>query len=410
MIGDEFSVRLSKTVYGGDIMGRLPDSRAVFVPFALPGELVHLRIVEEKRGHARAELLEVLEPSDLRIPAPCRHFGICGGCQYQHISYPDQIKMKAEILREQLQRIGRIKEPPVDTTRPSPEPWHYRNFVQFHLTEDGSLGYYQAGGRQIFQVEECWLAENVLEELRTQLKFDNFPEIKRVGLRAGDEDELQIILESHSLETPEVTVEDLDVSLVHISPAGRLVLAGSQAIYYRILERMFRVSAGSFFQVNTAMVEAMVKYVVEEAEPFPGMNILDVYCGVGLFSAFLAQYARKLIGIEVSTSAGEDFEYNLDDFDNVELYEASAELVLPLLNFKPDLIVVDPPRAGLGRRAIDSLLKTRADRLIYVSCDPATLARDARRLVNGGYHLIKVTPFDLFPQTYSIESISVWEY
>ena len=154
----------------------------------------------------------------------------------------------------------------------------------------------------------------------------------------------------------------------------------------------------------------MVKYVVEEAEPFPGMNILDVYCGVGLFSAFLAQYARKLIGIEVSTSAGEDFEYNLDDFDNVELYEASAELVLPLLNFKPDLIVVDPPRAGLGRRAIDSLLKTRADRLIYVSCDPATLARDARRLVTGGYHLIKVTPFDLFPQTYSIESISVWEY
>ena len=391
-------------------MGRLPDSRAVFVPFALPGELVRLRIVEEKRGHARAELLEVLEPSDLRIPAPCRHFGICGGCQYQHISYPDQIKMKAQILREQLQRIGRIKEPPVETTRPSPEPWHYRNFVQFHLTEDGSLGYYQAGGRQIFQVEECWLAENVLEELRTQLKFDNFPEIKRVGLRAGDEDELQIILESHSLETPEVTVEDLDVSLVHISPAGRLVLAGSQAIYYRILNRMFRVTAGSFFQVNTAMAEAIVKYVVAEAEPFPGMNILDVYCGVGLFSAFLAQYARKLIGIEVSTSAGEDFEYNLDDFDNVELYEASAELVLPLLNFKPDLIVVDPPRAGLGRRAIDSLLKTRADRLIYVSCDPATLARDARRLVTGGYHLIKVTPFDLFPQTYSIESISVWEY
>jgi 23S rRNA (uracil1939-C5)-methyltransferase len=188
-----------------------------------------------------------------------------------------------------------------------------------------------------------------------------------------------------------------------------LVLAGSDALLMEVLGRSFRVSAASFFQVNTLQAEALVRHVLQVAGAGPLDTVLDVYCGVGLFSTFLAPLARRLVGIEASPMAGEDFADNLDEYDNVELYEAEAEAVLGSVNFQPELILVDPPRSGLGQAALDGLLAQQAPRIIYISCDPATLARDARRLVAGGYRLAQVTPFDLFPQTYHIESVSVWE-
>jgi 23S rRNA (uracil1939-C5)-methyltransferase len=180
-----------------------------------------------------------------------------------------------------------------------------------------------------------------------------------------------------------------------------------------ILGRAFRVSAPSFFQVNTLMAEAMVNHVLAHLARLhplgPDSTVLDVYCGVGLFSAFLAQKAGRLIGVESSTSAVEDFINNLDEFENVEIYEDAAEAVLPQLTLQPDLILVDPPRSGLDRRALDGILALAPETLVYISCDPATLSRDARRLTTGGYQLRQVTPFDLFPQTYHIESISFWQ-
>ena len=407
-------LRLDKLTYGGDAMGRLPDGRAVFVPFGLAGERVRIRLTEQKRGFARGELLEVLEPSSQRIAPRCRHFGICGGCHYQHLAYEDQLAAKTEILRDQLTHIGKVENPPVKPMVASPMPWNYRNHVQFHLTREGRLGYVSAltpnpspSGRagKVFPISECHLPEEPLNDLWPQLEFEPGAEIERVSLRAGDE--LMLVLESENDEPPALEVE-AGISVVHLYAGHPVVMVGEGHLSMQLHGREFQVSAASFFQVNTAMAEKMVDHLLNKL-PMAADTILDVYCGVGLFSAFLAPRCKRLIGVESSASACEDFAVNLDEFDHVELYEGMAEDVMPHLEAEPDLALVDPPRAGLERDVLDSILKMKQRILAYVSCDPSTLARDAARLIAGGYQLIEVTPFDLFPQTYHIESISLFQ-
>lgn len=403
-----YEVVLTAFGYGGESIGRLPDGRAVFVPFAIPGEKVCLELVEEKRGFARARLLEVLEPAADRCAARCVHFGRCGGCHYQHIPYPAQLAAKTTILRDQLERIGGLGAPSIGPPVASPQEYQYRNHVQFHLTREGKLGYHKPRSNEVFAIQECHLPEPALNELWPQLDFEALTEIERIGLRLGAEDDIQIILESRDPHAPDLSVEELPVSVVHLSPAGTLVLAGSPDITLNLLQRDFRVSAGSFFQTNTAIAQAMVEHVLRLVTLDASTVALDAYCGVGLFSAFLAPRVGRLVGIEASPSAADDFSANLDEFDNVELYEAPVEAVLPGLDLQPDVALVDPPREGLDRSALDGLLRLAAPHLVYVSCDPATLGRDARRLAAGGYTLEQVTLFDQFPQTYHIESISLW--
>lgn len=401
------TLRLEKLTYRGDALGRLEDGRAVFVPFGLPGETVRARVVEERRGHVRAELLEVLSPSPERISPRCRHFTACGGCHYQHISYEAQLTAKTEILRGQLQRIGGIENPPMRPIVPSPQQWNYRNHVQFHLTDEGKVGFIAAGSApDVMAVSECHLPEFPLDTLWPDLHFDPGLELERVSLRAGTEGEVMLILES--AEPPELEVE-ADLSVVHLLDGESVVMAGNDHLTMTVNGRPFRVSAGSFFQVNTPMAEKMVSHLLKQLPVTSSSALLDVYCGVGLFSAFFAPRVGRLLGIEISPSACEDFAVNLDEFDNVELYEGAAEDILPHLEIEAETAIVDPPRAGLEKRALDALLARGPARLAYVSCDPSTLARDAARLIAAGYRLADVTPFDLFPQTYHIESISIFE-
>ncbi|MFH2129126.1 MAG: class I SAM-dependent RNA methyltransferase [bacterium] len=403
-------VTLDKLTYGGDAMGRLPDARAVFVPFALPGEQVRIHLVEEKRGYARAELLEIIQPASERITARCPHFGICGGCHYQHLPYASQLEIKTGILSDQLTRIGGITNPPIQPIQPCPNPWNYRNHVQFHVHTDGSLGFLAPNSNHIVPIRECHLPEELLNDVWPQVEFETGSGIERLGLRLGSDEEIMLLLESRQPEIPGVDVQ-AGISVVHQYDGESLVLVGEDHLHMEIHSDRasqscsFHVSAGSFFQVNTRMAGVLVDHLLTN---LPGNldTLLDVYCGVGLFSAFLAPHVRRLIGIEASSAACEDFSLNLDEFDNVELYEASAEQVLPALQIKPDFILLDPPRAGLERTVLEAILAMQPKALAYVSCDPATLARDARRLLEGGYVLQKVTPFDLFPHTYHIESIS----
>ena len=245
--------------------GRLPDGRAVFVPYALPGELVRMRLVEEKRGHARAELVEVLRPSPDRITPRCAHFGVCGGCHYQHLDYARQVEVKTAIFREQLERMGGIVNPPLRPLVPAPEPWNYRNTVQFHLTPAGQVGYQRAGSHAVIAIQECHLPQPALNELWPQLAFEPGSGIERVELRQGAEDDLLIALESAS-EPPELEVE-LPASVVYLGPNGALVMAGDDYLLIEVLGRPFRVSAGSFFQVNTAQAAAMVQSPAGPAAP-----------------------------------------------------------------------------------------------------------------------------------------------
>jgi len=414
MSSDLLTVKLEKFVYGGDALGRVPDpqtgsgDRVVFVPFALPGETVSVRVIEQKRSHLRAGLVEVLHPSPERIPPKCTHFGVCGGCAYQQLSYPAQLQVKTGILVDQLARIGKIQDPPVQPMIASPRGWNYRNHVQFHLSSLGKLGYIQANGRDMFPISECHLPEPALNNLWPGLEFDPGLGLERVSLRLGMEDEIMLVLESANPEPPELELEAA-LSVVHLAGEDMVVMAGDDHITMSVKGRAFRVSAASFFQVNTGMAGEMVQHMLEHLPVNPRTTLLDVYCGVGLFSAFFAGRVGHLIGIESSPSACQDFTANLDEFDHVELYEASAEAVLPGLEVKPDVVIADPPRAGLDKRALEALLALRPASIAYVSCDPSTLARDAARLISGGYRLVQVTPFDLFPQTYSIESISFFE-
>jgi len=403
----EIEIELTTLTYGGEALGRLPDGRAVFVPFALPGERVRARVVEEKARYLRADLVEVISPSPQRVEPRCAHYGLCGGCHLQHLPSEGQTAAKREILRDQLRRLAGFDNPPVKETVSS-QPWEYRNHVQFHLTPEGKLGYHPLRAGDVFPIRECFLPQPLISQIWPQLEFEGLPGVERIGLRQGDEGDLQLILESSDPRPPEISIEELDISVVHVSPAGSLVLAGSPAITLTVLGRPFQVSAGSFFQVNSSMAEKMVAHVLEEARLPVGAVVLDAYCGVGLFSAFLAPHAQRLIGIEASPQACDDFVVNLDEFDHVELYQSPAEAVLQTLQATPDLVLVDPPRSGLGRHALQALLGLSAPLMVYVSCDPATLARDAKHLKQGGYQLQQVTPFDMFPQTYHIESISIW--
>jgi 23S rRNA (uracil1939-C5)-methyltransferase len=322
--------------------------------------------------------------------------------------YDDQLKAKSEILQDQLARIGGLIDIPITPIIASQKPWNYRNHIQFHLTRNGDLGFLAPRSDVVIPIKECHLPENSINELWPQLDIEPTPGLERVSLRVGTNDELMLILESNDPHPIEFSVEEISISAVHLGPGGALVLAGSEYINIDLNDHSFRLSPDSFFQVNTTSAAILVEQLLEHLPLTPGSSVLDIYCGVGLFSAFIAPHVAEVISIEVSPSSCEDFTYNLDEFENITLFEAAAGDVLSEFDFHPDVIIVDPPRSGIDIKALDGIMAQDAPYLAYVSCDPATFSRDARRISEGGYHLELITPIDLFPQTFHIESISFW--
>jgi 23S rRNA (uracil1939-C5)-methyltransferase len=407
----EYEIRPDKYAYGGETIGRLPDGRAVFIPFCLPGETVRVRLVDEKRGFARAELLDILETSSERILPRCQHYTVCGGCHYQHIPYQLQLQAKSAILVDQLARIGGVTEVPIAPMIPSPSIWNFRNYIQFHLTPEASLGFQGPKKKNVIAIQECHLPKEVINRFWPQLDLEPVPGITRIGLRAGFNDEIMLILEGNPEKPPFFSV-DIPISAVLLSADKTTILAGDNHLIIEVLGRAFTVSPGAFFQTNIGVAVKMIEHLLIHLPKHTTLDdkttLLDLYCGVGLFSAFLAPKVNRLIGIESSAQACSDFAANLNEFNNVELYEDTVENVLPILDVRADVILVNPPRSGLARQVLDSITKLAPQVLVYISCDPATLARDSKRLNSAGYRFSQITPFDMFPQTYHIESISFW--
>lgn len=404
---ETFELQLTGMAYGGEAFGRDEGGRMVFVPFALPGERVLVRTVEEHKRWARAFPEKVLDRSALRIDPRCKHFGTCGGCQYQHIPYEEQLRFKQEIIVDQLQRIGGFSEPPVEETVPSPSHWNYRNRMRFHRSQSGELAFYDHTGAELFIVEECHLPQENLAVLWPEVDIEALDLVKQVGLRSGTRGPAMVVL--HASGEPEIEAHvQLPASMMWSSEAGSFVLAGDDHITIEVSRRNFRVSAGSFFQVNTAMATELVVHVMGLLDPIAGEHILDLYAGVGLFSRFLAEMEVLLLGIEEAPSACADYLVNLEGYETVELWATSVEEGLAGVELEPDAAILDPPRAGISNQAFDELMRLAPDRIVYVSCDPATLARDAKKLDASGYRLQSVTPFDMFPQTYHIETVSLW--
>ena len=409
-VGEVYRVVLTTWTYGGEVMGRLPDGRAVFVPFALPGEVAQVRLTEVKSHYARGEIVALEETSPDRVPPRCPHYKICGGCHYQHVSYPAQLAAKSVILRDQLERIGKLANPPVGATVPSPQPWAYRNHAQFHPAGQGRLGFKARDGETVVPIETCPLLDATVSEVWPRLHLEDGAGIQRVHVRSGAEGEALVVLLGEEPKPPPLEV-DFPVSMLYIGPEGPIVLAGRSYVVQRVKGRAFRVSAHAFFQVNIPVAEAIIEHLLRYLPLREDATLLDVYAGGGLFSAFLAPRVGRLIAVEEDPWAVADFEVNLAEYDHVELYEAPAEMALPHLRRRGervDLAVVDPPRAGLSREVLDALADVGPEWLAYVSCHPATLARDGRQLHKRGYHLVRATPFDMFPQTYHIESVTLW--
>jgi len=408
MPNSHLDVEIDSHAYGGEALGRAPDGRRVFARGALPGERVRMQVTEERPSYLRGRVTEVLRAAETRVTPRCAHFGECGGCHYQHMHHTAQLAAKSEVLREQLRRLGGISAPPIETTLASSAEWNYRNHVQFSLTLDGRPGYMRQGSRQVMAIRECHLPEPLLNGIWPALDLHEAQGLTQVGLRSGGDGEAMIVLEGSEVEAPEVETESA-LSVAWLGPSGQAqVLTGEGSLHFAVSGTDFEVSPGSFFQINTQLVPTLVEQVMALAEVKPGETVLDVYSGVGLFSAFLASQAGRVVAVEASPSSAADFEINLDAFDNVELYEATAEEVLPHLEVEAHAVVIDPPRAGVEREAMAGLLRLAPRRIVYVSCDPSTLARDGRELRAAGYGLAALVPIDLFPQTFHIESISLW--
>lgn len=375
---------MGEIVAGGAAKAHLEDGRVAFVHYAAPGELVEARIDRVHSGYVEAVTLRVLDPSDVRVEARCPLFGSCGGCQLQHLTYAAQLEAKRHIVCEQFRRIAHIDDAPVHPMLGAEQPWAYRNHVRFSTgRRQGDLGFVPRDGHGLLRVDNCPIADPWVNEVLPQLQGKG-ARLHQVQLR-------------HNPRSGEF--------LVNPEMAGVPFETGQKEYTEVLAGREFVVSASAFFQVNNAQAEQMVR-LVGEALPARGTLLVDAFAGVGTFAAIFAERFDRVIAIEESHSAVRDAERNLRDIPNAEIRAAKVEDTLPALELTPDVVLLDPPRAGCFPAVVEAIIRFQPPTLVYVSCNPATLARDARLLLDGGYRLDYVKPLDMFPQTAHIECVA----
>jgi len=413
------TLSLESMAHGGEAIAR-HEGRVVFVAGGLPGEIVGVQVTQDQGRFARAVVTEIITPSPQRIEPRCPHFGdplkrwgpeagsSCGGCQWQHIVYPAQLAFKRQIVQDQLAHLGRLPDVLVNPTLGMDEPWEYRNHIQLTARPEGVLGYLAVDGRSIVPIETCPIAHPLVMEAFKGLAL-SFPELERISLRAGVRTGDQMVVMQTRGDAPPAVEVDVPMSCTFLLADGTLVTLVGRPYFEEVLAgRTYRVSANAFFQVNTIQAERLVELVTHYLEPRPDDVLLDAYCGVGTFGLALAGQVAEVIGIEESAQALADADHNAGELENVTLIEGKVEDVLPQLEGPIDLAVLDPPRQGCEKPVLESLAALGPRRVVYVSCDPATLARDAGRLAPLGYRVAQVQPVDLFPQSYHIEVVALF--
>ena len=431
-------------IYGGDGLSRLPADasgrgKAVFVPFVLAGEKIEASITEQKAGFARATVSSISEPSPHRVEPGCPYFGRCGGCHYQHASYEHQLEIKKQILEETLKRTAKLDLPVEIEVHPS-QPWNYRNRSRLQVRTDPefAIGYFKMGSHELLPIEECPISSPLINRgvkaIWQSGRSGNVPKgVIEIEFFANGDDSQLLIEISTGPGARRAALrqwsEDLRASMPEIagvvvfrpSEQGgpyaqeKMLTSGADHLIYKAGKFEYRVSAGAFFQTNRHLIDELLKIV---ATGHSGDLALDLYSGVGLFSTALAGDIRHIVSVESSQTSTGDLSYNLPS--NGEAVRATTEQYLARAensgrvgkgnalnhNFHmPDLAVVDPPRNGLGERVARMLVTLGAPRVIYVSCDPATLARDLTVLLSSGYGIAQLHLVDLFPQTFHIETV-----
>lgn len=430
-------------IYGGEGLARLPadergPGKAAFAPFVLTGEKIEAAITEQKPGFARAHAESIIEASPHRVQAACPYFTQCGGCHYQHAGYEHQLEIKQQILRETLRRTAKLELSVDLQVHPSP-PWKYRNRSRLQV-QTGPVfkaGYFKMASHELLGIEECPISSPLINKGIAKLwrsgNEGRVPKgVSEVEFFANADDSKMLIEVSTTADAKRAEVrswaEDFGAAMPEIAGVvvfrettkgssktqEKLVSAGADHLTYQTQKSSYRVSAGSFFQTNRFLTDELVKIVTEGAS---GEVAIDLYAGVGLFSTALCD-VRHIFSVESSQTSSADLSYNLSSNGvavqaTTEQYLAGVEKtgrfgkgsVLTHHTHKPDLAVVDPPRVGLGERVARLLTTLGAPRVIYVSCDPVTLARDLVILLAGGYRIQQMHLVDLFPQTYHLETV-----
>ncbi|CAM3697737.1 23S rRNA (uracil(1939)-C(5))-methyltransferase RlmD [Aeromicrobium ponti] len=421
------------------------DGYPLFVPNGLPGEKAKVKVIKVNKGYGFARLIETYEESPYRVEAPCPIYKECGGCQLQHLSYEGQLLAKEKQVRDVLTRIGKLEDVKVHPVLGMKDPWRYRNKAQVPIGEqEGGLigGFYQQRTHQIIDMKECLIQQEKNDEVVQKVK-----EIcGRYGVRAYDEGrhkgELRHVMARYGLVTGEVMivlvtrtnelpykqkiVEEI-VSNIHgvksvvhnvnskktnvIMGDETRVLWGEEVIYDFIGDIKFAISARSFYQVNPEQTKVLYEKALAYANLSGEEKVIDAYCGIGTISLFLAQKAKEVFGVEIVPEAIEDAKRNaaLNGITNAEFAVGKAEEVIPDWYKKgntADVLVVDPPRKGCEEALLQTILSMKPKKVVYVSCNPGTLARDLRILEDGGYKTVEVQPVDMFPQTMHCEAVA----
>jgi 23S rRNA (uracil1939-C5)-methyltransferase len=423
---------IEKLVYGGQGLARLPadehgPGKAVFVPFVLEGEQIEASLLEQKHSFARGQVETILQASSQRIDAHCPYFRRCGGCHYQHASYEHQLEIKTAILKENLRRIAKLELDTEITIHPSP-PWNYRNRTRLKVrTAPGfALGYYKLGSHELLPVEECPISSPLINRVIVAFwqmgRERGVPDgIHEVELFSNADDTQLLVEASCQPGTPSTPVREwadtlqsvlpevAGVTVFRARPSGTsgaaeqkiIATSGARELTYNTDAASYRVSAGAFFQVNRHLINELVKIITEGCS---GETALDLYAGVGLFSTALSRRFAQVIAVEASQTAHGDLLYNSPAAVKAVRATTADFLQSPGGKVRPDLVVVDPPRSGLGESVVQSLVGLGAHQMTYISCDPATASRDLASLLSAGYRIEQVHLIDLFPQTYHLES------
>ena len=425
---------IEKMIYGGSGLAHSANEadagRAVFVPFTLPGEVVEARIINKHAAFNEAELESVVQASADRVAPRCAHFGVCGGCQYQHASYDLQLRMKQDILRETLERAGLNPLPSIDTH--SVGPWEYRNRIRLRIADvEGQLrvGYLRRGSTDFLPVRMCpiaapllWRAAEALLALGGNAARWTHAAEEVEFFATADEGKLQMTLFVRREPAKDFAqfCDALKDRLPELVGAGVLIMQnaahgrktqrpgtgatwGVGGLSYAVGSESHWVSRGGFFQVNRYVVETLVELVTKGRS---GSLAWDLYAGVGLFSRVLAKTFSEVVAVEASAG---DLAQNLRGNGRRSIVATTAGFLRQavLERERPDLVVVDPPRAGLGAEVCALLARIKAPEMVYVSCDPTTLGRDLRAMVDSGYRLHELHMVDMFPQTFHQETVAV---
>lgn len=440
---DRLTVTIEDLTHDGNGVAKV-DGYPLFIQGALPDETAEVHVLKTLKNYGFAKIVRITQPSPDRVDAPCEYFAQCGGCQLQHMTYEGQLKWKQKMVENVMRRIGKI-DAPVHATKGMAEPWRYRNKAQIPFAEqDGRImaGFYKTKSHTIVDMDRCLIqnteSDAILRELKLELQtlgIRPYNEEKHKGvlrhvvIRKGDAtNEVMVVLVTRTAALPEkeaviAAIQQIVPNVVSIVQNVNnkktnvifgdetIVLFGKEAIVDKIGDVKFEISARSFYQVNPTQTEVLYKQALDYAQLQGGERVIDAYCGIGTISLFLAQKAAHVSGVEIVPQAIEDAKRNaeLNGFTNTYFEAGPAEEVIPRWYKEgkgADVLVVDPPRKGCDEALLQTILTQKPKRVVYVSCNPATLARDLRVLEDGGYKTQEVQPVDMFPHTAHCEAVA----